>query len=225
MPTAATATSIQAPRTAIASPLRQLATFSAIGMAGLSAAAGGIHGGALPEHAREHWAFAVFFAGSAAFQIGWAILAARRLTPPLLRLAVGANAAFIGLWFVTRTTGIPIGPEHWTPEPVGFADAVTVAFEAAIVVIALRLLRPGALESLSGRLTPRWMLGLAAGVAVVALAALAAVGRAEEAEMMGSETAHARHVLVGADAAVLVYCGALIRRARAHGPSSDSLPR
>jgi hypothetical protein len=38
---------------------------------------------------------------------------------------------------VTRTVGLPIGPERWSPEAVGVADVVCAALEATVVVLML----------------------------------------------------------------------------------------
>jgi hypothetical protein len=43
------------------------------------------------------------------------------------------NAATVVLWAVTRTEGLPIGPEHWTAEPVGTPDVIAGVLELVIV--------------------------------------------------------------------------------------------
>ena len=42
-------------------------------LVGLSAGAGAIHLYVIPEHLKEYWPFAAFFAGVAAFQAAWAL--------------------------------------------------------------------------------------------------------------------------------------------------------
>jgi hypothetical protein len=211
---ASSSRTVAAPTTATRGGLSDLATFATVMLAGLSAAAGGIHGGAFPEHAREYWAYGAFFAGSAVFQVTWAFFAIRSLTPNLLRVGALANASFVALWFVTRTVGLPVGPMHWTPERVGFVDAVTVAFEIAIVVISVRLLRPGAGEALKGRTTPRFLLGIAAASGVAAILALSqARDHAQQTAPMPGQS-HVRPLLLGTAVLMLAYAVKLLREAR-----------
>ena len=188
-----------------------LAIFAGLVLGGLSAAAGGIHGAAMPEHARDHWVFGVFFAVSAAFQIGWAVGAMRSITRLFLQVGAAANAAFVLLWFVTRTTGVPIGPEPWVAEPIGFVDGVVVAMEIALVVLCLRLAAPGVYESLRGRPTPTGFVVAALAAAAIALTALSAA----RGPHMAAEGApgHARQLWVGAAIVALVYAWTLLRKA------------
>jgi FtsP/CotA-like multicopper oxidase with cupredoxin domain len=60
-----------------------------------------------------------------------------------LLLAVAATeAALVLLWWVSRTTGLPVGPQVWSPEPVGVPDVLCVLVEgvgaAVLVGLALR---------------------------------------------------------------------------------------
>jgi hypothetical protein len=188
-----------------------LAVFAGLVLGGLSAAAGGIHGAAMPEHARDHWLFGVFFAASAAFQIAWAIGAMRSITRRFLIVGAVANAGFVLLWFVTRTTGVPIGPEPWMAEPVGFVDGVTVAFEISIVALAVRLAGSGAFQGLSGRRTPTTFVAASLAAAAIGLWGLAAA-RAPHMEAAASP-AHTRQLWVGAAVVALVVAWNLLRRA------------
>jgi hypothetical protein len=55
-------------------------------------------------------------------------------------VGAAANLATVGLWVLTRTKGLPIGPEPWTPEKLGWLDAITAVFEMGLVTcIALAL--------------------------------------------------------------------------------------
>lgn len=63
-----------------------------------------------------------------------------------------ANGATVALWTVTRTTGIPIGPNAGEPEPAEFIDVLSTAFEVLVVVGCLMLLGRGmASRYLGGR--------------------------------------------------------------------------
>jgi hypothetical protein len=50
------------------------------------------------------------------------------------------NGAIVALRAVDRVWGLPLGPEHWKPDPVGFGDSVTAAFELLIVAGCATLL-------------------------------------------------------------------------------------
>ena len=54
---------------------------------------------------------------------------------------LGGLLAYLAAWIVTRTVGSLIGPEATQPAEAGFGDIVSTAFEAAIVVGALLMLR------------------------------------------------------------------------------------
>ena len=49
---------------------------------------------------------------------------------------VGAagNAAVVLVWAVSRTAGLPIGPEVWHPEAISALDVVATALEAGLVL-------------------------------------------------------------------------------------------
>src|SRR5438105_6133292 len=51
------------------------------------------------------------------------------------RLLLGAvgNGLIVALWAVDRIWGLPLGPEHWKPDPVGFGDSAASAFELLLV--------------------------------------------------------------------------------------------
>jgi hypothetical protein len=51
------------------------------------------------------------------------------------------NAAVIGLWFVSRSTGLPAGSEPWQAEAVGIADLLCTALEAVVVVLLVLMKR------------------------------------------------------------------------------------
>lgn len=136
-----------------------------------STAAAGVHAAMAPSHLSHQVAFGVFFILSATFQIGWAgslVLGASR---PTLVAGAAANLAFIGLWAVTRTVGLPVLMPQ--PEAVGPWDVACVAWELVVVLACLRLL--GSLAKPS-RLAPwhRWD-GWVAGFAIGSAALLAAL--------------------------------------------------
>ena len=116
--------------------------------AGASALAGVLHYAAVPEHRAEWWAAAVFFTALAAFEIIWAAQVWCDDRRPVLWLGVAVNAAVVALWAVSRTSGLPFGPEAGTPEDIGALDVACVAAELVTLAALLWLLparrgRPG----------------------------------------------------------------------------------
>lgn len=116
---------------------------------GLAAAAGAVHGMAGPEHMAEWWAYGVFFYGAATAQVALAILlltqgiegwggwqAVRR---NVYTAGIVGTLAIIALWVVTRTLGVPIGPEAGDVEAVGVLDGVSKALEVALIAVLVRL--------------------------------------------------------------------------------------
>jgi hypothetical protein len=88
----------------------------------------------------------------------------------LLQLGAVGNASIAAVWAVDRIWGLPLGPEHWKPEPVGFADVAVSAFEILIAVGCLIALRRG----LSEQGPPRD--GRRAAALAVPVAVITAVG-------------------------------------------------
>jgi hypothetical protein len=108
-----------------------------------SAGAGVIHLAVAPDHLREWVPFGVFFLVLGVGQLAWAALVWMRPTRSLLITGAIANTGVVALWLLSRSAGIPIGPEHWSPEAIGFADVVCSAYEALIVLATCALLREG----------------------------------------------------------------------------------
>jgi hypothetical protein len=106
-----------------------------------SAAAGAIHLVVAQPHFDEWWGFGVFFVVSGAVQMGWAALAATAPSRELLLIGAAGNVAIVVLWAVTRTTGLPFGPDPGAAEAVGSADLAATAFELVIAAAAVLLLR------------------------------------------------------------------------------------
>ncbi|MEA3136179.1 MAG: hypothetical protein QOC71_460, partial [Thermoplasmata archaeon] len=115
----------------------------------VSLVAGGLHAMAGPEHVAEWWVYGIFFFGSAAAQVayglalltqgieGWGGWLAVRRTVYLAGIAM--TLAIILLWVVSRTVGVPVGPEAYEPEGVGVLDLASKAVEIALVLMLARL--------------------------------------------------------------------------------------
>jgi hypothetical protein len=103
-------------------------------IAGVSFVAGVIHIAASIDHYQEFPLYTPVFALIAAFQIAWAVTITKRCSRPVLILGVALNLAFIGLWLVSRTVGVPIAARPWAPEAIGAADLMATVAESVIVI-------------------------------------------------------------------------------------------
>ena len=103
-----------------------------------STAAAGVHAAMAPPHLGHQALFGLFFIGSATFQLGWAGALVLGTSRRLLVVGAAANAAFIGLWALTRSVGLPVLMPR--PEAVGPWDVVCVLWELVVVVTCLRIL-------------------------------------------------------------------------------------
>lgn len=116
---------------------------------------------------------------------------------------------------MSRTTGLPLGPEQWQAESTGRADLICIALEAVVGLGALYLLRrPTAGRAPAGRLAVRGVLSAVAltvlattGVAVAAPSHLHQGGPCPlKPVLTGADTNHN-----GADDGNEAYFGCLLR--------------
>jgi hypothetical protein len=54
----------------------------------------------------------------------------------------------VALWVISRTSGLPIGPAPWRPEPMGLIDALASADEALLALLAIFQLGSGSPRAL-----------------------------------------------------------------------------
>ncbi len=112
-------------------------------LAALSLVAAGIHAWVVPEHVEEYWLFGAFFVVVTLFQAAWAAAVLRRPTARVLGAGVAVSAAILAVWVLSRTAGLPVGPEHWEAESVAALDVVAGIAELGIVAFALAVLAAG----------------------------------------------------------------------------------
>jgi len=115
-------------------------TLPVLALALLSIASATIHASVSREHFHEAVVFGTFFVAASTAQVGWAVLALHRPTTTLLIVGASGNATVVALWAMTRTIGLPIGPEPWHPESIGAADLISTTCELLLVIGALTLL-------------------------------------------------------------------------------------
>jgi hypothetical protein len=106
----------------------------------LSVLAAAIHFIVTPEHYEEYALFGVFFAVLALFQLAWGLLVVQRPSPVVLLAGMVVNLAVVVIWLISRTSGLPIGPEAGEAEEIGLLDGVSTASEAVIVLVSAWLL-------------------------------------------------------------------------------------
>ena len=114
------------------SRVHDLRLLLAAGLVGSAA----IHVAVVPEHLREWSAAGFFFVVLAIAQLALGLLVIVRLDRLVLGAVVAVSVVPLVLWLVSRTVGMPIGPETWTPEAVGLADVASCLLEVVTLAAA-----------------------------------------------------------------------------------------
>jgi hypothetical protein len=91
-----------------------------------SIGAGVIHLALGPEHMSEWVVLGTGFYVSGVLQVLFGLVLLRPVGRRTLTAGALGSLAFIGVWLVSRTTGLPVGPEAFEPEGYGVADAICV---------------------------------------------------------------------------------------------------
>ena len=105
-----------------------------------SAGAAAIHLSVAKMHFDEYALFGVFFVASGIAQLIWPLWLLLRPWRLLLVLGAAGNLLIVALWGVDRIWGLPLGPDHWKPDPVGFGDSAASTFELLLVAGCVALL-------------------------------------------------------------------------------------
>ena len=138
-------------------------------LASLSAAAAGIHFAVVFEHFKDYLLYGVFFLVLAWAQLIWPAVLLWRPSRLWLWLGLAGNAAVLTVYVLSRTVGLPFGPDLHHPEPVGALDVVSCVLQFALAAGCAALLwRP----SLADRPVRRRG-GVAAAAALLAVPVLA----------------------------------------------------
>jgi hypothetical protein len=122
-------------RGTLGAPNRTVATYTpmAVIAAALSLAAAGIHFAVISEHLEEDVLFGVLFFAFGWFQLIWAQVYLIWPRRQVALLAIVINLGGVLVWLMSRTVGLPFGPEAWVPEQVGFADVLSTSFEIGLI--------------------------------------------------------------------------------------------
>src|SRR5262249_7581422 len=107
--------------------------------AALTIGAAFIHLAVAPEHLREFLPFGMFFLAVGSAQIVLAVELVARPTRRLAMLMSVLNIRPMVLWYVSRTSGLSVGPEAGTPEDVGLSDVLCNLLEVFGLVLLLSL--------------------------------------------------------------------------------------
>lgn len=157
----------------MADPYRRFVSLDYLAACGLlSAAAGAIHGRVVLDHFNEGVLIAGFFVGAAVLQVWWALLVMRRPTRRLLVAGVALSMLLIGTWIVSRTVGVPVGPDAGDPEVVGTVDVLASLYELGIIAAVVRAWRGPLPRSIDLEVVHPSFYFLVAPVAVITLYAL-----------------------------------------------------
>ena len=117
------------------------------GLAALSAGAAAIHFAVTFEHFSEYVLYGVFFLVIAWAQAIWAAVVLWRPSRPWLWLGIAGNAIIMGVYFASRLTGLPVGPDKAHTEAFGALDLVSIILEVALIAGCAALLwRPSLLD-------------------------------------------------------------------------------
>lgn len=106
----------------------------------LSVGAAVIHAAVAGPHFEVYAPFGLLFLASALGQTIWAVLLLAAPSSRLLVAGVAGNLGILATWALSRTSGLPLGPEPGTPESIGAIDIAASAFELGLVVAVLLLI-------------------------------------------------------------------------------------
>src|SRR3712207_7642175 len=102
-------------------------------LAALLAGAAGTHFAMAPAHADEWLAEGIAFAATGWAQVVLAVAVVVRPSRRVLGLGILVNLLVLGAYFLSRTAGLPFGPESGQSEPFAFIDVLPAVFEGLFV--------------------------------------------------------------------------------------------
>jgi len=98
----------------------------------------------MPEHFREWWGYGAFFLVVALAQWFYALALLRWPRQSTFLIGITGHLTIIGLYIVTRTTGIPLfGPHAGEVEDIGVVDLTSKLAELALVISLVALVAVG----------------------------------------------------------------------------------
>lgn len=122
----------------------------------------------MAAHFGEYWLFGLFFALITPLQLLWAYLASRpNVRDDVLVAGALGNLLIALVWLLSRTVGLPIGPDAWAAETVHVPDVVATLDEITIALLVAVTLRPAAVRGGRRLLPAAWTLAAASIVAAM----------------------------------------------------------
>lgn len=109
--------------------------------AALAAAAGLIHALAGSDHFSEWWGYGFFFLGVSISQFGGGAALIFWSNRQLYWTGIIGTAVVLVIWLISRTVGVPIGPEETGPEKIGWLDGISLPLELGLIWCLSYLLR------------------------------------------------------------------------------------
>jgi hypothetical protein len=100
-----------------------------------------IHAAQGREHFEEWWAAGWFFVFITLAEAGTALWSVRSRNRRVNLIALWLSGLALLVWGVSRSIGLPFGPERWLPERVGRPDFAAGTLELITIAAALLLLK------------------------------------------------------------------------------------
>ena len=131
-------------------------------LAALSLSVALAHLGGVTQHLDVWWGYGAFFLATGLGQAAMSVAVLWRPAPWVAAVGIAGNLAIVGMYVLTRTLGIPLGPHAGRAEDAETLDMVTTAGELALVLLLIPML---------GERAQRWTFSglLALGVGLWAL--------------------------------------------------------
>ncbi len=100
-----------------------------------------VHAAVMPDHFKESVIYGLFFLCASVGQLAFGVLILARPSRRLVGAGILGSGLVVVLWLVSRTLGVPIGPNNGAAESFGLLDALASSYEAATVVFGILALR------------------------------------------------------------------------------------
>lgn len=157
----------------------------------LSGAAGVVHLAMVSSHWSDSAVEGLGFAATGWFQVALAVGLVVWPSAQLLRIGIVANIAFVAVWAISRTWGLPFGAHAGHPHDAGFVDLACVGIEIAFVAVAVvALLHPEVGRTWHGARLAAFAI-VPISVIALATAALASPGARDHASVSHGAHGHA----------------------------------
>lgn len=131
-----------------------------------------IHFAAIGEHQSESALFAIFFVASGVAQMLAAAAMAIRPQSRVIAMVAALNLGIVAGWAISRTSGMPFGPNPWKAEAIGVPDVLCTGLElmAVAALTWVRLSGARARVLLNGAALPARVAGVVFVIATTAVA-------------------------------------------------------